>query len=306
MIFTILTHRFAFLFFAVLFIACHPENPDPDLPELNWQGPGMYSYDAVLGSQIRPMNVYYHIPVTCRPDDPVLMVLHGNGRDGKEIRDAFAPLADKKHFLVVAPEFSEENFPGSDGYHLGNLFTDGDHPSPETQNPVSEWSFSVIDPIFSDFKKNTGALAGRYDLFGHSAGAQVAHRTALFLPGEYLNRVVCSAAGWYTLPDTDIPFPYGLDHGPVPAPDLPAFFNQEMYIIVGTEDTDPNSFGLRHNDLADAQGLNRFDRAQYFYIENLKIAQEKGLAFRWQYFSVPNAGHELEKMASFAADRLYP
>ena len=38
------------------------------------------------------------------------------------------------------------------------------------------------------------------DLFGHSAGSQVAHRFLLFKPTNKTNKVILSAAGWYTVP----------------------------------------------------------------------------------------------------------
>lgn len=290
----------------LLMFSCTETEPMEHPEQLKKTGSGFFQFRAALPSGARDMNVYYHIPENSTETDTVLIVLHGNGRDALNTRNVFTSLADEKGIIVIAPEFSNENFPGGDSYNLGNVFIDGDNPSENTLNDTADWTFAVIEPIFTDFKNKFGLLTDEYDLFGHSAGAQVAHRIALFLPGEHLQRVACSAAGWYTVPDNEIPFPYGLNKSPRYQADLSYFFKRDLLIMVGTADNDKDSPGLRHNEYADAQGLNRFDRAQHFYVECLKIAGEAGIDYNFQYFSVEGVDHDLTRMARFAVDRLYP
>jgi pimeloyl-ACP methyl ester carboxylesterase len=289
----------------LLAVSCTSTEQQDDPGKLSKTGTGEFTHIPSPASGKNELKVFYHIPEGSMETSPVLMALHGNGRDAAYTRDVFAPLADEKGILVIVPEFSETDFPGGDAYNLGNIFFDGDNPSPATLNPSSEWIFALFEPLFADFKEKFGVITPKYDLFGHSAGAQVAHRSALFLPGQHLNRVVCSAAGWYTVPDNQIPFPYGLDLSPAQDSDLGTFFFRELLILVGTADNDPDAYGLRHNDYADAQGLNRFDRAQHFYIECLKIANESGFAYNFQYFPVEGAGHDIVPTSIFAMDRLY-
>lgn len=77
-------------------------------------------------------------------------------------------------------------------------------------NPESEWSYSLIDPIF-DFvvdrmhNKSTGYL-----IYGHSAGSQFFHRLIWSKPEAKIMRAVCANAGWYTMPDFNQTFPYEL------------------------------------------------------------------------------------------------
>src|ERR1700742_4605344 len=52
---------------------------------------------------------------------PVLFVHHGDLRNGAEFRDYWLPLVDQLQLLVIAPEFSLENYPGSAAYASGNV-----------------------------------------------------------------------------------------------------------------------------------------------------------------------------------------
>ena len=49
-----------------------------------------------------------------------------------------------------------------------------------------------------------------YNAWGHSGGAQFLHRFALFVPNSKLGVGVCSNAGWYTVPETGVDYPYGI------------------------------------------------------------------------------------------------
>lgn len=268
-------------------------------------GTGAYTFDNYAPLANKPIDCFYHIPNNSTSSTPIMIVLPGAGRDASVMRDGLIQKADQKGFIVLALRFSEVYYPGSDAYNMANIFEDGDDPTPNTENPEEEWTFSPIDPIFDDFKGLIGSNVPTYDVFGHSAGAQLVHRFLIYNNGAKFNRVVASAAGWYNMPDTSVTFPYGLDSGPSIVVNLQEVFVKKTYVIVGADDVDPNSFNLRHTDEADLQGMNRLERAQYFYIQSREIAQEADLQFNWQYSSVPNTGHEGVPMANFAADKLY-
>lgn len=269
------------------------------------EGTGSFVFDDYKPLEDKPIRVYYHVPANIGPNTPILLVFHGNGRDALESRDLLVDKSNQRSFIVVVPEFSTTYFPGSDSYHMANIFKDGDRPSTTTLNPEDEWTFMVMDPIFERIKELTGNETTTYDLFGHSAGAQITHRFLTFEAGAKFNRIIGSASGWYTIPDSQINFPYGLQKSPMENAYLGAVFAKPFTVIVGTLDTDPNSASLRHNAQADAQGLNRFDRAQYYYETSRDIAIAKSLPFNWQYKSVPNVGHDFGPLANFAADLLY-
>lgn len=290
-----------FLFFGLT--ACDNSDDTDTRPKIT--GSGVYTYNDYLPFADKPINCYYYVPSGSTNNTPIFIVIHGAGRDAKSLRDGLITRADQKNFIVLAPQFSATYFPGSDAFNLANIFEDGDSPTPATLNPESEWTFSVLDSIFESFKVFTGNTRATYDVFGHSAGAQMIHRFLIFQPEAKFNRVVCSAAGWYAVPDSQVDYPYGLRLSPAETQDPQSYFSRVAYIIVGENDTDPNSFNLRHTPEADLQGLNRLQRAQYFYQESFILANEGGHNYQWQYRQVPNVGHNSDAMAGFAAELLY-
>ena len=107
------------------------------------------------------------------------------------------------------------------------------------------------------------------------------------------------------MPDATVDFPYGLKISPAQNANLNPVFARITYVIVGENDTDPNSFNLRHTPEADAQGNNRLQRAQYFYQGSLNLATQGGSPFNWQYKTVPNTGHDGSALVVYAANFLY-
>ncbi|PTM03253.1 MAG: hypothetical protein DA405_10985 [Bacteroidetes bacterium] len=287
-----------------LFINCDTNEETQD-SKLTLSGAGVYAFDSYAPLADKSINYFYYLPKSSTSNSAIFIVLPGAGRDASALRDDLISKADEKGIIVLALEFSSADFPGSDAYNLANIFHDGDNPSPSTLNPEAEWTFSALDPIFEDFKALSGNTTVSYDVFGHSAGAQMIHRYLIFKPQAKFNRLVSSAAGWYAVPNPTIEFPYGLRNSPAETADPQAYFSKTAYIIVGQNDTDPNSFALRHNEQADQQGINRLQRAQYFFQESFDLASAANYDFKWQYRVVPNLGHDGSAMARFAMDFLY-
>ena len=51
-------------------------------------------------------------------------------RNGESYRDYWIQMANEHGFMVIAPEFTTENYPGlGDNYNMSNIFDDGDNPS---------------------------------------------------------------------------------------------------------------------------------------------------------------------------------
>lgn len=253
----------------------------------------------------KPIQLFYHIPANATNLTPILFVLHGTDRDAKFSRDAMIANANKFGFIIIAPQFSEQFFPTADSYNLGNVFVDGDNPSASSLNAESIWTFSVIEPIFDFMKLKIGSSLNTYDVFGHSAGGQFAHRFLLYKPLARVNRLVSAAAGWYTMFDPSIDFPYGTKKSPVEFSSYKNLFNKKVFILIGSKDIDPNSADLRHNEIVDKQGLNRLERAQYFYTQSRLAATQQGAAFNWRYYSLQGIAHDFIGTSNAAAIYLY-
>lgn len=248
------------------------------------------------------IKVFYHIPSGDITKMPILMSFHGSGRDGGPHRDYWIQMANDNGFMVIAPEFSSSNYPGlGDNYLMSNIFDDGDNPSPSTFNDKNDWTFSTLDPLFEAVKKAVSGTQEKYNAWGHSGGAQFLHRFVTYLPNSKLNIAVCSNAGWYTVPETIVSFPYGILNGQLPNTDLTTAFSRKLIVHLGQDDNNPNSAGLRHNAVVDAQqGMHRLERGRYYFNTSETTAQNMGTTFNWELHELASVGHDAQLMANDA------
>ena len=74
------------------------------------------------------LQIFLTRPPKLSANRPVIFVMHGQSRTAEQYRDEWHALALKHDFLLVVPEFSEENFPKSRKYNLGNVFDEDGKP----------------------------------------------------------------------------------------------------------------------------------------------------------------------------------
>ena len=253
---------------------------------------------------------------------PILFSFHGASRNANDYRDFWINMANENEFMVFAPEFSSSNYPGlGDNYLMGNVFEDGDNPEAGELNSPNHWTFSVIEPLFEYIKLDISGSQESYNAWGHSGGAQFLHRFAMFVPQSNLGIGICSNAGWYTVPEDNINYPYGIGL-PFGSTNLNVFdflqnsfgglninyqefFQKNLLIHLGTNDNDPDSSGLRHNSVVDnQQGLNRYDRGHYFFETSQNEAQFLNLQFNWLQFDAEDISHNDQLMANDALQYL--
>lgn len=259
-------------------------------------GSGMSTF--TLPDIQRQIDVYHYAPEDAGPQTPIVFVLTGLRRNADEYRDAWIEAADQYDFTVVVPRFSPEDYPGVSGYNLGNLVAEDGEVS-----PPEEWSFSVIDALYNDLQERGQTERDSYYLFGHSAGCQFVHRMLTFMPQSKAQATICSASGWWTMPDTDNEWPYGLANAPVELgkDEQRLLFAQKLLVTVGDGDTDPWHRYLRRSYQAMAQGNHRVERAWVYYKTAEQKANRFGMDFNWAFQTVPDTGHNNAKVASFAA-----
>jgi len=249
----------------------------------------------------RHVKVWYFVPAGATPQTPVVIVMHGVGRNGEDYLNDWRPHAAAKHFLLVVPEFSKAEFPGVEGYNYGNTVDIAGRLLPREQ-----WSFNMIEPIFDAMRARTGNQTERYRLFGHSAGSQFVQRFIYFVPNARVDRVVCANAGWYMLPDLATAFPYGLKNTPVTEADLRHALALPLTVLLGTADTDPDASALRHTPEADAQGPFRLARGKFFVARGEEAARAHQAPFGWRLAFVPDVAHSDKEMAPFAVREFFP
>lgn len=274
----------AWLAFAAPLFAAE-QNSKQDFVFSNWQGPALTVFIS------RPEDLQANTP----NDLPVVMVMHGVGRNADEYRDQWHDLAMRHGFLLAVPRFSQEDFPGAAGYNLGNTFAADGQP-----NPPEQWSFAVLEPLFDELRQRYGLSTERYALYGHSAGAQYVHRFLLHQPQARVARYVTANAGWYTLADFSRQFPYGLDGSQVSTEQLKVALQLPVTILLGDRDIDSSDPNLRHTPEADAQGLTRLARGFSFFESARVAANEVGVPFNWHIATVLGVAHSNTLMAPAA------
>lgn len=248
-----------------------------------------------LASQ--PIRVWYQAP-----DDPssaqILVVMTGAQRDGEAYREDWLPLLENRNTLLLVLEFSKDEYPGVSSYNQGNILDkDGNI------NPPEAWTFTMVEALFKAVVRDTSSTAVDYALFGHSAGGQFVHRFMEFTPDNHVRVAVAANAGWYTMPDHDIDFPYGLKNSPLSSKDLPDAFARPLVIMLGADDVDPKDSLLQRDRNTDAQGDNRLSRGLTFFRAARDAAGDSG-EFNWSLVVVPGAAHDHTRMAAAAADLL--
>lgn len=261
-------------------------------------GAGMFTMLETTGVIQEDLRVFYYRPAGWTPDKEIVIVLHGVQRNAEQYRDEWKKYADEYNLLMVCPDFSEKKYPGVGYYNVGNVMNT-DNESGKLQ-PREKWIFSVIDRVFSEVHVRSGATTDTFTLFGHSAGAQFVHRYLLFSTESKAKKIISANAGWYTMPERDIAFPYGLKNVPMTDENLAQEFSKVVIILLGESDTRTGGV-LRHTSLADKQGSNRFERGNNFFERSKDKAEALGVPFNWQLITVPGVGHSDVGMAAAAA-----
>ena len=289
----------AVLVLAAFVSACSGAAPEPTpRPAVVIRpGSGEFTFDGYAPLRDHPVTVFYEAPA-----DPataqILIVMHGVGRNADDYRADWHEYVQSRNVLVLAPEFSEKEYPGT-SYALGNMLGDDGH-----VRPPEQWSFHVVEALFDFVVHDVGSSARDYALFGHSAGAQFVHRFVEFMPGQRARVAAAANAGWYTMPDEAAAFPYGLGGAPVTVQGLAPVFAANFVVLLGSNDVDPENESLRRDPGSDAQGQNRFDRGTKFYATARDVAAADAAPFRWRMTVAPGIAHDHTAMARVAAPLL--
>ena len=260
-------------------------------------GESVYDMEEPTGATSAPISVYCYRSANWAPGRPIVFVFHGMNRNAGDYRESWEGFADTDGLLIVCPEFTDAKYPGSRYYNTGNIMdkTNGKG----NLQPKDEWVFPVVDRVIRDVKMRMGAENSPVAVFGHSAGAQMVHRYALFGGPTEASLIMPANAGWYTMPDENVRFPYGLDGVPLSDEELTAAFAKPVVILLGEADT-KRTENLRQTPEADAQGMNRLERGKNFFAIAQEKAAEMGVPFNWQAATVSGVGHDGAAMADAA------
>lgn len=212
-----------------------------------------------------------------------LLLLHGISRDAEALFEAFLPAASAAGRIVIVPEFTRE------AWRVFQRITARTRPD-----------IALLELLA--FLRATNIIdSAPVELFGFSGGAQLGHRFAMLYP-HMISSLHISAAGWYTLPRSDIPYPYGLSAEDAQEKDLiwqrrmsqglDAFLRLPISISVGALDNQQEDPTLRRNDVLDAsQGADRLTRARSYQDAIEAVAKERGVTASVRFNELPGCGH---------------
>ena len=262
-------------------------------------GKGVYQFNEKTGVTDDPINIYYYRPTTWVAGDDIAFVLHGTNRDAERYLNDWTSYSIENNVLVICPEFTNEKYPGSRYYNTGNIMDSTNGTG--TLQPKEDWVFPAINRIVEDLKLNIKSFNSKTLLYGHSAGAQMVHRYAIFNDATNFDLIISANAGWYTMPDDDITFPYGVSNIKITDTEWTKIFEKPVVVLLGENDTIRDS-NLRVTEEADKQGENRLERGKKFYEEMENKAHELEVPFNWQLITVPEVGHTDRLMAKTAME----
>lgn len=233
----------------------------------------------LAGSEVGVQSLYVRLPrraVGEKRPMQVLIALHGMGGNGDDFARDLVDQADRNGWLLVAPTIKY-----------------GDWKDPLQIQREDPRLVASLARLIENLPTETGQrVRRRVLLLGHSRGAQLAHRFALFQPDRVL-AVASLSAGHYTLPAVKGPlgkplqFPYGLEDvqklgGRAFNPLL--IDTVQFWVGVGANDNNPNDLPRAWDPYL---GTTRVQRARAF----AAAVREVGASARLTLFN--GAGHGL-------------
>lgn len=239
----------------------------------------------------RPVEVQYSFP-----NDPdfssltVVIVMPGLTRDtnGSYMR-SFSYLSKVENICVITPKFAEKDFPTSE-YQSVNI---------GSKTQYEDWTCNKLDLLFEDFIRRFSLNTDKYILYGHSAGGQFAHRTAIFSMSEHIDYVISASSGSYTFLDDSKNYSSGIKNLTDYKDNiLSNLSTRKLYILTGNKDNDPNA----NNFTPSEQGNTRYEKALNFCKSTLSYAVENKVYYNWETIIMDGVDHSSSQTIPYVLD----
>ena len=248
------------------------------------------------GKLKKPIRVFYYSPKGNPDSLPIVILMHGAHRNAKANFNEALDAAAVFNCIVIAPEFTTQDYPQGDMYTFGNVY----NRKGKQFNPKEAWTFELIEPLFDEVVRQLNSTAKGYYIYGHSAGGQFVTRFLMFEPENRIIKAAAANPGWYTMPTKDVDFPYGLNKSTVPTSNLTKMYSEKLFLLLGTADSIRTDEDFYKSPEADAEGMTRFLRGQNFFQQSKTNAENLNTPFNWTEVFVPDAGHSNTRMSRFA------
>lgn len=206
----------------------------------------------------------------------IFITVHGISRNVRQHAKEFAAYAERYGVVMIAPYFPADRFP--DYQRLGRKGNRAD---------------IVLNAIVAEVARLTGASSNKLYLFGYSGGAQFVHRYMFAYP-ERVARIVLGAPGWYTLPDSTLEFPIGIQpilSMPQIQFDSTRFLSIPVCVLVGEKDNRRDAELNKSTIIDRLQGKTRIERGWHWVKEMSYQARRQGLPTTYAFHLLPDSPH---------------
>ncbi|GGC04660.1 hydrolase [Marinobacterium zhoushanense] len=229
------------------------------------------------------LNCLIYRPTEELRPERILVAVHGISRNYRSQAAAFRSMAERLGICLIAPLFDSDRFPNYQRL------------AAKPGQRRADLAFSMLLLTWQTARRLSEL---KIHLFGYSGGAQFAHRYAYLYPERIATLSACSA-GWYTLPSSDIAYPYGLKSWPqwLGTPRSEELIRLPVLGLVGGQDCQRDA-SLRKSDRLDrCQGYNRIERIES-WIEHINIRRsELGMANHALLHLMPGLAHDFDACA---------
>ena len=230
-----------------------------------------------------PLQQYYlYVPGSVRAGAPLMVAVRGTMRGTREVVERFTKLSEAHGAVLVAPCFPLEAF--RDYRRLGR----------SGRGPRAD---SSLHMVLDEIAWMLGVDTSTIHMFGFAGGAQFVHRYVMAYPRR-VARAVATAAGWYTLPDARLRYPYGIGSSrdrPGVRFEPQEFLQVPVTTIVGERDT-LTSGVCSAPRVTRQQGANRVDRARVWVGSMRAAARGSRIAPRVTLQLVPGVDHSFTSL----------
>jgi pimeloyl-ACP methyl ester carboxylesterase len=229
------------------------------------------------------LTFFSHVPDDLDRDAPLFVAVHGIGRNPQDFVRGFADKAAAARLALLAPLFDERRYANY-------------------QRIVRERSGGRADlalqAMVVSLRASLGITSPQILLYGHSGGAQFAHRYMMAHP-QGVAALAVSAAGYYTWPDTSLSYPLGLrdavrDGAPAFEPE--EFLRVPASVFVGSGDTIRDEDFYTGAGVDELQGRTRVARGKMWVEKMEAAARATGYHTPYNYEIITGARHGLSTL----------
>lgn len=248
----------------------------------------------VSGSARSP-DYYLYLPREPSGHERVLVSVHGVSRNALEHIELLHRFADRYRVVLVAPLFTSEAF--RDYQRLGR----------KGRGPRADLA---LIRVLNQIDMATGIDTGRVAMFGFSGGAQFAHRFS-YAHSQRVRSLVLGSAGWYTMPDPSLPYPYGTaDARGLDAVrfNVAAAARVPTLLVVGGDDDQEDDEELNRSRIVlQSQGRHRLERARAWTAAMNAVAVRQRAPAGAELVVLAGVGHSFRQavLEGGLADRLF-